>query len=174
MLKNTNLDQKITTQISTSPYNPIWNMAGSRESARTTSEPPRSYELSASRPCFKAKSQESSYEPGGFRCGSRTCAWTSHVSDWIAGRGTDQRPNLNQIISPQHLYVYVDLRGWEWPPHDRGKEHTSFPPKIAPSRGGFRPSCSPPDASYLSAVHLLSRLAASCNPALCSTHSENE
>ena len=27
--------------------------------------PPGSYELSASRPCFKGKSQESSYEPGG-------------------------------------------------------------------------------------------------------------
>ena len=26
---------------------------------------------------------------GGFRCGSRTFAWTSHVSDWIVGRGTD-------------------------------------------------------------------------------------
>ena len=25
----------------------------------------------------------------GFRCGSRTFAWTSHVSDWIVGRGTD-------------------------------------------------------------------------------------
>ena len=40
-------------------------MAGSRESSRTTSEPPGSYELSASRPCFQGKSQESSYEPGG-------------------------------------------------------------------------------------------------------------
>ena len=26
---------------------------------------------------------------GEFRCGSRTFARTSHVSDWIAGRGTD-------------------------------------------------------------------------------------
>ena len=40
-------------------------MAGSRESSRTTSEPPGSYELSAPRPCSKGKSQESSYEPGG-------------------------------------------------------------------------------------------------------------
>ena len=40
-------------------------MAGSRESSRTTSELPGSYELSAPRPCFKGKSQESSYEPGG-------------------------------------------------------------------------------------------------------------
>ena len=40
-------------------------MAGSHESSRTTSEPPSSYELPASRPCFEEKSQESSYEPGG-------------------------------------------------------------------------------------------------------------
>ena len=40
------------------------------KSPRTISEPPGSYELSASRPCFKGKSQEDSYEPGGFRCGS--------------------------------------------------------------------------------------------------------
>ena len=40
-------------------------MAGSRESLRTTSEPPGSYELSASRPPFTGKSQESSHEPGG-------------------------------------------------------------------------------------------------------------
>ena len=40
-------------------------MAGSRESSRTTSEPAGSYEFSVSRPCFKGKSQESSYEPGG-------------------------------------------------------------------------------------------------------------
>ena len=40
-------------------------MAGSRESSRTTSETPGSYELSASCPCFQGKSQESSYEPGG-------------------------------------------------------------------------------------------------------------
>ena len=26
---------------------------------------------------------------GGFRCGSRTFAWTSHVSDWIVGRGAE-------------------------------------------------------------------------------------
>ena len=39
-------------------------MAGSRESSRTTCELLGSYELSASRPCFKGKSQESSYEPG--------------------------------------------------------------------------------------------------------------
>ena len=40
-------------------------MAGSRESSRTTSEPPGSCELSASRPCFQGKSQGSSYEAGG-------------------------------------------------------------------------------------------------------------
>ena len=40
-------------------------MAGSRESSRTTSEPPNSYELSSSQPCFQGKSQKSSYEPGG-------------------------------------------------------------------------------------------------------------
>ena len=40
-------------------------MAGSRESLRTTSEPPGSDELSASRPSFKGKSQENSYELGG-------------------------------------------------------------------------------------------------------------
>ena len=28
---------------------------------------------------------------GGFRCGSRTFARTSHVSDWIIGRGTEKR-----------------------------------------------------------------------------------
>ena len=43
---------------STSPCNPIWNMAGSRESSRTTSEPPGSYELSASRPCLKGKARK--------------------------------------------------------------------------------------------------------------------
>ena len=32
---------------------------------KASSEPPGSYELSASRSCFKRKSQESSYEPGG-------------------------------------------------------------------------------------------------------------
>ena len=65
-------------------------MAGSRESSRTTSEPPGSYELSASRPCFKGKSQESSYEPGG----SDAVRELSHepamfLSDWIVGRGTE-------------------------------------------------------------------------------------
>ena len=40
-------------------------MAGSRESSRTTSEPPGSHELSAFRPCFKGKRQENSYESGG-------------------------------------------------------------------------------------------------------------
>ena len=40
-------------------------MAGSRESSRTTCEPPGSYELSPFRPCFKGESQESSYELGG-------------------------------------------------------------------------------------------------------------
>ena len=40
-------------------------MAGSRESSRTTSEPPNSHELSASRPCFQGKSQKISYELGG-------------------------------------------------------------------------------------------------------------
>ena len=37
----------------------------SRESSRTTSEPPNSYEFSSSRPCFKGESLESSCEPGG-------------------------------------------------------------------------------------------------------------
>ena len=50
--------------INTSPCTPIWNMAGSRKSSRNTSAPPGLYELSASRPCFQGKSQESSYEPG--------------------------------------------------------------------------------------------------------------
>ena len=36
-----------------------------RESSRTPSEPPGSYELSASRPCFKGSRQESSHTPGG-------------------------------------------------------------------------------------------------------------
>ena len=58
-------ENTLQPEFSTSPYNPIWNMAGSRESSRTTSEPPSSYEISASRPRFKGKSQESPYEPGG-------------------------------------------------------------------------------------------------------------
>ena len=35
------------------------------KSSRTASEAPGAYEFSASRPCFKGKSQESSHEPGG-------------------------------------------------------------------------------------------------------------
>ena len=65
-------------------------MAGSRESSRTTSEPPGSHELPASRPGFKGKKPGKFIRTGGFRCGSRTFAWTSHVSDWIVGRGTDK------------------------------------------------------------------------------------
>ena len=59
------------------------------ESSRITSEPPNSYELSSSRPCFG--------KPGTFmrtrwfRCGPRTFAWASHISDWIVGKGTAQR-----------------------------------------------------------------------------------
>ena len=37
----------------------------------------------------------------GFRCGSRTFVWTSHVADWIAGGGTEtleKRVKNTQII----------------------------------------------------------------------------
>ena len=54
----------VTNQKSSVPL-PTVHMAGSHESSRTTCEPPGSYEFSASRPCFKGQSQESSYELGG-------------------------------------------------------------------------------------------------------------
>ena len=50
---------------STSPYNPIRNMAGSREISRTTSEPPGSYELSWLFPLKQGREAESSYELRG-------------------------------------------------------------------------------------------------------------
>ena len=40
-------------------------MAGSRESSRTTSEPPGSYELSWLFPLKQGREAERSYEPGG-------------------------------------------------------------------------------------------------------------
>ena len=40
-------------------------MVGSRESSRTTSEPPGSYELSCLFPLKQGQEAESSYEPGG-------------------------------------------------------------------------------------------------------------
>ena len=38
---------------------------------------------------------------GGFRCGSRTFVWTSHVSDWIVGRGTDSGSKKSHVPVPQ-------------------------------------------------------------------------
>ena len=72
-------------------------MAGSRESSRTTSEPPGSYELSWLFPLNKGRKAEGSYEPGvqmwfaNFRV-------TSHVSDWIVGRGTDIKIRTFKIL----------------------------------------------------------------------------
>ena len=36
---------------------------------------------------------------GGFRCGSRTFARTSHISDWIVGRGTDSNPKEAKLLA---------------------------------------------------------------------------
>ena len=60
-------------------------MAGSPESMRTTSEHPGSYEFS----CLSHVKSRKFIRTGGFRCGSWTFVWTSHVSDLIAGVGTE-------------------------------------------------------------------------------------
>ena len=45
-------------------------------------------------PLFSREKPGKFIRTGGFRCGSRTFARTSHVSDWIVGRGTDPKtPN---------------------------------------------------------------------------------
>ena len=83
-----------------SSYNPIRNMAVSRANSRTTSEPTSSYELSWALP-FKTRVRGQKFIwTRLFGRGSRTCLWTSHVSDWIAGRGTD----LNRKKHPVHKF----------------------------------------------------------------------
>ena len=70
------------TDFSASPYNAVWNKGGSHVSSRTISETPRFAFLPLAL-AFKGKARKV-HTNKRFRCGSRTFAWTSNVSDWSA------------------------------------------------------------------------------------------
>ena len=81
---------------------------------------------------FKTRARGRKFiQTGGFRCGSRTFARTSQVSDWIVGRGTDPFLNLSEIS-----YGIEFPKNTSWNAHHRsgksvkraqkGFEHTSF------------------------------------------------